>query len=233
MRSVGETLYRGVTFDPEILEDQDTFTAAITAPNGLAPGSLKINDRGERCVSTGDEYGLYMTPSTQIAESYAIVDEAAQQVGMAQPYLANGEPVNFRIPDEHFGSIETRLAMPSLGAVYSISTAGLPGLRLPRYREGRHLSDAELTTIPEWIADEAPATNVRLKSLHIGPYIIDDISPRFIPDGDETTLYRRVKSLYSSRLGSLAFLSQQLRSRPDENDLNDTMRVISLARSLR
>ena len=68
----GETLYRGVTLDPAILEDKDAFIAAVTAADGLTPGSFMINDRGERCVSTGDEHGLYMSPDTSMAESYAL-----------------------------------------------------------------------------------------------------------------------------------------------------------------
>jgi hypothetical protein len=228
-----DALYRGIQFDPNVLADEAAFTATLQGEGGLTPGSLKINDKGERCVSSGDEYGVYMTPAQDIAEAYALTGVEDHRLGRVRPYVSGSETVEFTLPDDRFGSIRTRLGMPSLGVVYEIKRRGL-NLRTPRYRDGREVTAHELATIPELITDHVPQANVRPVSVHIGPDMVEPYSMRFNPDDlAASKLHARISRLYKMRLGNLAFLAQTLRTLPDAHDPTSAQRALDIAQRLR
>jgi hypothetical protein len=228
-----EHLYRGITVNPDVLNDAGAFYAILNANDGLRPGSLKLNEQGEQSVFTGDEYGVYMSPSPTMAESYGFISVKDQLLGFGQPMTLRGQTVDYEIFHPELGNVRTTLTMPSLGVIYKIRSEGLPGLRLPKYRKGRAVTADELTTIPEWIADYVPAANVRPASIMIGPDIIDSHKTRFNPDTDSTQLHRSVSRVFAARLGNLAFLSDQLNALPDRYNTEAIGQALALARSLR
>ncbi|HSX35685.1 MAG TPA: hypothetical protein VLH84_01995 [Patescibacteria group bacterium] len=227
-----DLLYRGVILDPAIADDPHTLWGAVTAEGGLQPGSLRMNDKGEQCVSTGDEYGVYMTPSRSMANNYTSVSLRDQRLGLGRPYLVDGEPVAYTTPDDELGTIRAVLQTPSLGILYAIRTEGLQGLRLPRYREGREVTADELALIPEWIADEVPQENAHPLSVIVGPDIVAGVRRSVLPNLGEVGMHSKVSTTLAIRMGGLAFVAQQLLRLSDRHDPNEVARVLALARSL-
>ena len=223
-----DTLYRGITIDPELLKDPNNFVAAIHAQNDLQPGPRHVNANGEATVKSGDEYGVYMTGDRAMAETYAVLTRNDHIIQAAMPLLLNGEVVEYTHPDEDFGYVQTVLQMPSLGVVHTIDATSLPGMRPPKYREGRAVSEAELRHMPEWLADVVPASRVHAVSAHIGPDLLHDTGSRF--NAHDPGLHDKVSAVFNGRMRDLVYFGEQLVRLDDKYDPTQVQRVINLAR---
>lgn len=223
-------LYRGVTLNPAVAENNEAFLAAVQGKGGLRPGSLRVKENGDLSVSTGDEYGIYMTGKQHIADTYAELTMEDQLLNLGHPLRVHNQPFTYTTPHPRLGNVHATLSQPSLGIVYKIQTAGLPGLRPPKYRTDRSVTRHELALMPEWIADEVSEAHIQPVSVVIGPDIVHQKRIRFDAQDKQALLHGRVQRSLAGRLGDLVFFAQQVRE--DANNPQAVERALLLTRQI-
>lgn len=146
MDNIPNTLYRGMKFNPEEFKRYDLFHG-IPLPNYYME-----NADGERIVKDGQEWGIYMSDTKQLAEIYGTVFRG----GAAGPEM----DVNLRI-----GEYRTPVAFAQVGILYEINTEGLI-LKRP---ELNTFAGHQASLGGEYITKEAiPETNIRIMEMSIG-----------------------------------------------------------------
>ncbi len=147
-----ENLYRGMKFSHTSYEQYD-FTSGIALP-----ADFIIDDEGRKCVTDGNEYGIYLTTNPSMVENYAT------------PSLSDCSSVNNIAIDNRQYSV----GLPKVGVLIEVDPEGLdvkepyicPTLR-GHYNNGYEGK--------EIISTEAiPSTNVAYNKVIIGPDLLHD-----------------------------------------------------------
>lgn len=142
------------------------------------------------------------------------------------------QPFRYKLFHPESGDIvDTTLSKPSLGILYAIQASGLPGLRPPRYREGRTVTEQERRLIPEWIADEVPEGWAKPVEVIIGPDIVSRSRTRFTAESTKHNLPSYVRTVVAAHLGNLAFLAELLQ-KCDKDNPREVASALDLARQL-
>ena len=122
-----ETLYRGIALDPQTFEKFSFHVIPM-------PKNAIYNEQGEKCVSDGQEYGLYMSDGDVMARQYAAFGRDA-----------NGGTIDNLNINYH------TLSKPHIGILYEIDATQID-IRQPKLNVFKM---HQAGTGTEWITDSA------------------------------------------------------------------------------
>jgi len=145
-------LYRGVIVNEAMMKTKPVFGIDLTPPN-----PPRYNEKGQKTVGDGNEYGLYMTDNRNMAtEAYGCVK------------MSNGTPLNKNI---QITERRIEVAIPAVGIVYKISTDNLD-IRKPWITNHLRAHYNNGYEGDEWIADKIPLSNYEIDKVVIGEDIL-------------------------------------------------------------
>jgi vacuolar-type H+-ATPase subunit H len=134
--------------------DSYSFTKDVPLPE-----SYIINESGMKCVSDGNEYGIYMSTNDLMSLNYAT------------PSIFSASPIGNGL---QIGMDRAIVGMPAIGVLMEIDTSGLD-IKEPYINpvlKGHYNNGYEGK---EWISTEViPLTNVSYSKLIIGPDLLHD-----------------------------------------------------------
>lgn len=160
-------LYRGVSLDYDMLQQFHFLGVDLVPPN--APF---FNERGQKVVMDGNEYGVYMT------DNYIVAVKAYAESN-------RGLEINNKISYDN-----NSIKVPSVGVVYQINTNGIE-IRRPYIKpsmRGHYNNGYEGN---EYIADNIPAGNYKIIKIIIGADLLHDSENIEVSDIERAELFVR------------------------------------------
>jgi len=126
-----------------------------------------IDANGRKIVSDGNEYGVYMSDNILVAD-------------LAYSKVADITPSNLKnVVDKdltlmfNMCSYNIHVALPEIGIIYEIDTTGL-NVRKPWISMSLNAVYNNGFSGNEWIADEVPISNYRVKTIKVGADLLHD-----------------------------------------------------------
>lgn len=140
-------LYRGIYLNNK---DFETFNLSQIP----MPQNSKINDNGEKCVSDGQEYGLYMTESEDLAKIYANVGRTS-----------------FGLPISDIMVNNQTISLPHVSIIYEIDATNI-NIRNPKLNV---FKNHQSMYGQEWITDKSiPQNAFRIKEIRVSQDVLHD-----------------------------------------------------------
>ncbi len=149
---IPETLYRGITLKVDDFEQAD-FSST------LKPGSDEIDAEGNRIVSDGNEYGVYMSSNPRMVKT-AYYGKSKEFIKTEQ-FLRSWPRGN-----------EIYLPLPSVGIFFEIQTEGLD-VREPKFKKALEGIANNGFEGKEYVVDEIPPSNFRITELCLSAEVYD------------------------------------------------------------
>lgn len=149
---IPETLYRGITLKVDDFEQAD-FSST------LKPGSDEIDADGNRVVSDGNEYGVYMSSNPNMVKTAYY--GRSKEIVKTEQFVRNWSNGN-----------EVCVHLPSVGIFFEIKTENL-NVRKPKIsRELQGVANNGFEGA-EYIADEIPLSNFKITELCLSDEVYD------------------------------------------------------------
>lgn len=202
IEKIPETLYRGITLKVEDFENIE-FTSSLT------PGSEKIDEFGDRVVSDGNEYGVYMSSNPRMVKTayYGRSLESIQSL----PFVRNFS-----------NGFERIIPLPSVGIFFEISTQNL-NVRKPKITSQLNGVRNNGFEGDEYIAEKIPPSNYKISEICLSsdPYDKDALKFKIFSDTDYANAKKNIISKFNDiKTKSIQFvdeinkLSKEERSNP-------------------
>jgi len=150
--NIPETLYRGITLKVDDFEKADFSTT-------LKPGSDEIDEDGNRVVSDGNEYGVYMSTNPRMVKT-AYYGKSKEGI-KTESFLRSWSWGN-----------ETYIPLPSVGILFEIKTEGLD-VREPQFKKTLKGVANNGFEGKEYVVEEIPTSNFKVKELCLSSEVYD------------------------------------------------------------
>jgi len=156
-------LYRRIILPYDQFENFDLSTADL-----VVPYEPIIDNDGNKVVSDGNEYGVYMTDNKDL------VDDAYGNLHGDGKSIQN---------DITIGPDKKKIQIPSVGISYEINTEGID-IRKPQIKSSLrgHYNNGYKGN--EWIADKVPASHYQVSRIRIGKDILHEAEDIPIVEGN-------------------------------------------------
>ena len=198
---IPEILYRGITFKVDDFEQADFSTS-------LKPGSDEIDEDGNRVVSDGNEYGVYMSTNPRMVKTAF--------------YGKSKESIKTELFQRSWSwGNERHLPLPSVGIFFEIKTEGLD-VREPKFKKSLKGVANNGFEGKEYIVEEIPTSNFKVKELCLSSEVYDKeaVVYKIETEQDFENAKRDILARYKEKKSQMLRFRDEIANLPKEQRRN-------------